>query len=194
MVKVEVLDVFPAKGSSSQFALLLDRAGPRVLFMLIGETEGHAMALNSRGVQLPRPMTYQLIPQMVQAAGGEIEHVRVEALRGITFFAIIAVRGPDGTKEVDARPSDAINIALCAGLPIYVNDSVMERCAVDIPFPSDTAFRAHGIEQIHEKFRDRASKSRSEIDERVEGELTRVVLEHVKTMTANCSTSPPCMF
>ena len=185
MVKVELPDVFPAKQQSSQFVLLLDRAVPRVLFMLIGEAEGHAIALNSRGVQLPRPMTYQVIPQMIQAAGGEIESVRVEALRGTTFFAIIAIKGPEGIKEVDARPSDAINIALCARLPIYVNDSVMDRCAGEIPFPSDTVFRAHGIEQIREQFRERASKPPPKVAKDVIGELGRAVLEHVSTLTAD---------
>lgn len=185
MVKVEVLDVFPVEGCSSQGVLLLDRAVPRVLLMLIGEKEGRAMALNSRGVRLPRPETHELIPQIVEAAGADIEHVRVEALRSSTFFGIIAVRWPDGTREVDARPSDAINIALCAGRPIYVNDSLMDRCGIEIPFASDTVFRAPGIEQIQKQFLELVSKSRPSIGEQTQEEIGRTVLEHVKTQMAS---------
>jgi bifunctional DNase/RNase len=169
MVKVEVLDVFRSEGRSTQLVLLLDRTVPRVLLILVGEFEAKAMALNSRGVQLPRPMTYQLMPQLLEAVGGEIDHVRVEAMRATTFFAVIVVRGPEGTREVDARPSDA----------------VMDRCGVEIPFASDTVFNSHGIETSNRQFLEGAPSSERRIDEKAVEELREAVLDHVKSLREN---------
>jgi uncharacterized protein len=73
-------------------------------------------------VETPRPFTAVLAASLVTAAGSHIEEVRITKLIDCVFYATAVVRGPAGPEEVDARPSDAVNLALAARVPIRVDD------------------------------------------------------------------------
>ena len=79
-----------------------------------------------------RPVTYTFIANLLEASGADLEDVSVSALKGDTYYATVTLRIGDTVREIDARPSDAINLALQMGRPIYVAESVMEKAAVDI--------------------------------------------------------------
>jgi bifunctional DNase/RNase len=104
--------------------VLRDRNGDRGIPIWIGPAEAGSLALVMESVETPRPFTARLAASLVAAAGATIAEVRVTQLIGQVFFATVVVRGPSGTAEVDARPSDAVNLALAAGVPIRVDDQL----------------------------------------------------------------------
>ncbi len=110
--------------------VLREKDGDRMLPIWVGPPEGDALALQLAGESMPRPMTADLMARLMDAAGARIERVVVSSLRENTFYAIVVV-GRDGqTSEVDARPSDAFNLALRVGAPIFVDSEVMTQSAV----------------------------------------------------------------
>lgn len=111
---------------SSHVIFLEEEDGPRRLPIWVGAAEATTLALRLRDVELPRPGTYQLAGDLLRAAGAHLREVRIVALTESVFFAE-AVLG-DGT-TVDARPSDALNLALVVGAPVLVDEAVLERAA-----------------------------------------------------------------
>lgn len=104
--------------------ILQERGGERALPIWIGPAEAAAMALAMESAESPRPFTAKLAASLVEAAGSRIEEVRITRLLEGVFYATVIVRGPDGPQGVDARPSDAVNLALAAGAVIRVDDEL----------------------------------------------------------------------
>jgi RNA polymerase sigma factor (sigma-70 family) len=126
--------------------VLTERAGGRRLPIWIGPVEATALALTLESVETPRPFPYKLAAGLVEAAGSQITEVRITRLLSSVFYAIVVVQGPAGPREVDARPSDAVNLALVTGVPIRVNAGLFAETARDpdaevrrVSFPSATA-------------------------------------------------------
>ena len=127
MTKVVVEDIRRVKdGANKRWAVIVlaDEQRQRYLPIWVGEQEGTALALLLRRVPLKRPLTIALMANLVNAAGSEIEEVRVEALKDETFYAIVKMRAHGSVLEVDARPSDALALAAHLDKPIYVSDGV----------------------------------------------------------------------
>src|SRR5207244_9861233 len=103
--------------------LLKEAEGERRLPIWVGAPEGDALALHLGDESMPRPLTADLMARLLEAAGAEVEQVRITSLRDSTFFATVVVAGHD----LDARPSDAPNLAARVGAPIFVDDAVMEQ-------------------------------------------------------------------
>ncbi|MFZ2043425.1 MAG: bifunctional nuclease domain-containing protein, partial [Trebonia sp.] len=126
--------------------VLTERAGGRWLPIWIGPVEATALALTLESVETPRPFPYKLAAGLVEAAGSQITEVRITQLLSSIFYAIVVVQGPAGPREVDARPSDAVNLAVVTGVPIQVNAELFAASARDpdadarrVSFPSATA-------------------------------------------------------
>jgi RNA polymerase sigma factor (sigma-70 family) len=135
LVDVEVVDVrrepaFVPGAARTHVVVLRERGGQRTLPIFIGEPEGRALVSNLTGRQTPRPMIYQMAASMVAALSGSVAEVRVVRLSENTFIAEVALEGPSGAKVVDARPSDAINLALLVGAPIRAADELLEQLAL----------------------------------------------------------------
>jgi RNA polymerase sigma factor (sigma-70 family) len=107
------------------YVMLLDeRDGDRRLPIWIGPAEATVLALAIQSVEMPRPFPYKMAAGLVEAAGSRINEVRITKLTDSVFYAVVEVQGPTGApgpREVDARPSDAVNLAVVAGAPIRVN-------------------------------------------------------------------------
>ncbi|HEX2445628.1 MAG TPA: bifunctional nuclease family protein [Vicinamibacterales bacterium] len=113
--------------------ILRDKDGQRVLPIWVGVFEANAIALQIENVATPRPMTHDLLKNVIQDLKAEIQKVVVSDLRENTFYAIIYLDSQGETVAIDARPSDAIALALRAHAPIYVEDSVIANAkTVDI--------------------------------------------------------------
>ena len=111
--------------SEMGFAVLLRGGGdPRTLPIFIGNLEAQSIAMVLDGVQPPRPMTHDLMVRLMEQAGRRLTRVEICALRENTFFAKLVLESDDG--EIDARPSDALALALRAKASIYVAPEVME--------------------------------------------------------------------
>ena len=83
------------------------------------------MALTLESAEHPRPMTYNLTASLLHAAGAPLREVRITRLTPPVFYATVIVDGPAGPQEVDARPSDAVNLALVAGVPIRMDSRLL---------------------------------------------------------------------
>jgi len=106
--------------------ILRDQEGQRVLPIWVGVFEANAIALQIENVQTPRPMTHDLLKNIIQDLEARVERVVVCELKENTFYATIYLHSHGGTISVDARPSDAIALALRSGSPIFVEESVIQ--------------------------------------------------------------------
>ncbi|CAI8032119.1 Uncharacterized protein Rv1829 [Geodia barretti] len=104
------------------------------LFLLIwiGPTEAEAIAVKMQGMTVPRPLTHDLLVDLVKSVGGSFEHILVNDLQNETFYAKVVIRVGDQTHEIDSRPSDAMAVAVRAEVPIYVADEVMDKAAISM--------------------------------------------------------------
>jgi bifunctional DNase/RNase len=120
--------------TNESFVLLLNERGgqERELLILIGPSEAYAIARGIEDIDPPRPFTHDLIKNLVTGMKGRIERVVVTELKDNTFYAIIEIK-IDGRKvKIDARPSDAIAVAVRTSSLIYVEEAVL-RSAGDFP-------------------------------------------------------------
>jgi RNA polymerase sigma factor (sigma-70 family) len=129
--------------------LLREEAGERRLCIWVGAFEATQIAFALEGTELPRPMAYQFMTALLEATGGRLAEARVTRLADGTFYGVAVVEGPSGTREIDARPSDALNLALLVGAPIRVDPEVVAEAsdsergarllAEAAAYPDDTA-------------------------------------------------------
>ena len=127
MVKMQVFRVGIDQQRGVPFVLLADEEEKRLLPIWIGPFEANAIATEMRGKTFPRPLTHDLLRQTVEALGYRLTQVAVTRLEEGTFYAELTLEGETQTKVVDARPSDAIALALRAGASIFVDDEVLKR-------------------------------------------------------------------
>ena len=111
--------------------VLRERDGNRRLPMFTGSAEAIALASSLGAGDLPRPRAYQLAADLLAAAGSRLTEVRITTLADGVFHAAAVVAGPDGTAEVGARPSDVVNLAVLAGVPIRVDAAILDDPVVD---------------------------------------------------------------
>jgi RNA polymerase sigma factor (sigma-70 family) len=136
--------------------LLAEQDSDRVLPIWIGGFEGDAIAIGLAHAEASRPLTFSLAARLVEAAGGRLQEVRIDRLVEETFYAQVIVDAPDGTRTLDARPSDAIALALEASTPIRVSGQVMHQAAIgraELPQKTspDSRSARERIEQIRER-------------------------------------------
>lgn len=131
-VPMRVIDVrreSDARGPLRRHVVILeDASGAQRLPIYVGQSEGTAIALELTGAELPRPMTYAFVQGLLDAVGGTLAEVRINRLADETFYAAAILDGAHGPATVDARPSDAINLALIVGAPITVDPGVLAEC------------------------------------------------------------------
>jgi len=106
--------------------VLRELEGQRVLPIWVGVFEANAIALQIESVQTPRPMTHDLLKSVIDELGGRVERIVVCELKENTFYATLEVRSAKGLLRLDARPSDAIALALRSGARIFVEDAVIQ--------------------------------------------------------------------
>ncbi len=112
--------------SGGGYAIILKEiGGERRLPIIIGQFEAQAIALELEGIKPPRPLTHDLLKNIIEALGYSVESIVVYDLKDSTFYAKIKFDIPT-VEDMDARPSDAIAIALKFGAPIYVSTNIME--------------------------------------------------------------------
>ncbi len=136
-VRCEILGLSSSPSTGGAYAILLKEAdGNRRLPIIIGAFEAQAIALEIEGIKPPRPLTHDLLKRLTDNLGARVAEVIVDELRENTFFAKIILEVSGLTQEIDARPSDAIALAVRADAPIFVAEAVMEAAAF---IPSEEA-------------------------------------------------------
>lgn len=111
----------------------------RYLPIWIGPPEADAIAVRLQEVSVPRPLTHDLLHNSIKDLGGVIDHIVVSSMENDTYYATIVVRQGDTTVEIDARPSDALALAVRASVQIFAAPEVMEKCGVRLDKDSGLA-------------------------------------------------------
>lgn len=130
MREVDVMGVRVEMPSNQPIVLLREVAGDRYLPIWIGAVEATAIAFAQQGVTPPRPLTHDLMKDILAATGNELSEVRITDVRDGVFFATLVFASG---AEVSARPSDSIALALRTGTTIYCDDAVLAEAGLSAP-------------------------------------------------------------
>ena len=124
-MKIKGLMVDPV--TNMPIVILKDESDDRVLPIWVGIFEANAIALRIEDIETPRPMTHDLLRNLLESLQASVEKVVVTDLKDNTYFAQIHLQVDGSARQVDARPSDAIALALRAEAPIYVEQEVLDQ-------------------------------------------------------------------
>jgi bifunctional DNase/RNase len=130
MVEVTIDSIRVSLMTQHRVVVLKESDTDRYLPIWIGPFEADAITIQLQGVQVPRPLTHDLLKSFIRELGISVSHVLVSELRNDTFFARIIVDINGNSKEIDSRPSDAIALAVRVGAPIFVAEQVMDLASI----------------------------------------------------------------
>jgi bifunctional DNase/RNase len=128
--------------------LLRDREGQRVLPIWVGASEANAIALQIENITTPRPMTHDLLSDVLENLDAKCERVSVTELRDNTFYASITVSINGSEVEIDSRPSDALALAVRVSAPIFAAEEVIEESAIEFEH------EVEDTEEVVDKFKE----------------------------------------
>lgn len=110
--------------------ILREKEADRYLPIWIGPAEADAIAVKLQNVSVPRPLTHDLLRSVIHSLGSAINHIIVSDLENDTFFAKVVLMSDENTIEVDARPSDAIALAVREQIPIFADETVLTKAGI----------------------------------------------------------------
>lgn len=134
MIEVEVESIRISLMSEHRVIILKALEDEWYLPIWVGPFEAEAIAIRLKNVEVSRPLTHDLLKNMIKNLGGSVSHILVDDLRDDTFYAHIHLDVNGQPMSVDSRPSDAIALAVRVGVPIYVEEEVMRQAGI---FPDD---------------------------------------------------------
>jgi hypothetical protein len=150
MVEMELVGVRVELPTNAPIVLLRETNGQhRTLPIFIGGPEAQAIAFALEGVDTPRPMTHDLMRDMLEELGVSLQRVVVTELRETTFFAELHLVSGDTTRVVSSRPSDAIALAVRTSTPIFAEENVLDEAAYP-PEPDGDEEPEDVVEQFRE--------------------------------------------
>ena len=130
LVQMEVSKIRIDERRGEQVVVLKERGGNRFLPIIIGISEVTAIKMKITGIQPPRPLTHDLLKETITQLGATLQRIVITKLEFNTFFAKLVLQTREGgLREVDARPSDSIAIALRSDAPIFVAEEVLNQVA-----------------------------------------------------------------
>lgn len=146
-VLVDILGLSTNPASGGAYALILREVhGSRRLPIIIGAAEAQSIALEMEGIKPPRPLTHDLMKNIIASFGGELTDIVIDDLRDGTFYAKLNI----DSQQIDSRPSDAIALAVRYGVQIYVASTVMDEAAF-VPEEEDEEQQAPAPKQPKSK-------------------------------------------
>lgn len=150
------LDSIRASVMSYQRVVLLKDANSspeRYLFIWIGPNEADAIAHKLHGARIPRPLSHDLMLSFIETLGAEVSYILINDMKENTYFAKIGLTVGGREVEVDARPSDAINLAVRAQAPIYAEEEVLDNHAIYLDARTGKASKPDGAEDATDRER-----------------------------------------
>jgi bifunctional DNase/RNase len=142
MIEMNVECVRVSMQNYNRVVILKEKESERYLLIWIGPPEAEAIAMRLGDVSPPRPQTHDLMRNIIDSVGAQVSYVLVNDLNNDTFYARIILEHSGRTIEIDSRTSDAIALAVRAQVPIYAEESVLDRAGIlldkeqDEPLPS----------------------------------------------------------
>jgi bifunctional DNase/RNase len=131
LVRVTIDSVRVSLMSQQRIVILKDADSDRYLPIWIGPCEADAITVELQEVEVPRPLTHDLLRSVIEKMGAEVAQILVSELRDDVFYARVVLDVNGKEMEVDSRPSDAIALAVRSSAPIFVDDSVMDKAAIE---------------------------------------------------------------
>lgn len=133
MIEVTVAHLGLDRSTNTPVVILREKDGSRVLPIWIGPAEASAIAMVIQGVKAPRPMTHDLLKQLVVGLGAQLRRVVISQVKDNTYFAELLMSRDEELFQLDARPSDSIALALRLHAPIYTSDDLLDERSVEEP-------------------------------------------------------------
>ena len=130
MLELSIESIRANQMSYQRVVILKEKGSDRCLPIWIGPAEADAIAVKLQDLNVPRPLTHDLLGEVINALGGSVSHILVNDLHNDTFFAKIVIQVDGDTREIDSRPSDAIALAVRARVPIYAAEAVMDKAGI----------------------------------------------------------------
>lgn len=128
MIRVELSRIIIDEKRQDQVIILKEKNGERQIPIVIGFMEASSIKIKISGVDVPRPMTHDLLVQVIEVLSGSLVQVIIDKLVNNTFYAKLELKTKEGeTKMIDARPSDSIALAVRLKVPIFVSEDVAQK-------------------------------------------------------------------
>jgi RNA polymerase sigma factor (sigma-70 family) len=196
MVKVTIADVIkvvPKEGQEPLYeryvVVLYDEKGRRLVPIWVGPAEGEAIARELNDLAFFRPLTHSFFSSLLQGINARLEEVSVVALKKDTFYAVIKVRNGKKACEIDARPSDAIALAVLNDVPIFVAEEVLETAGIKIPKTIKGSPNRKGLDKITKELKEwqrqyqaRSAKIMKQYHERTPEEIAKANEEAIAAL------------
>ena len=125
-IQMELHKIIISENQEQQIIVLKEVDGDRKFPIVIGSPEAYAIDRRLKGIPTPRPLTHDLLANVIETMGGSIDHIEINDLQAHTFFARIHIRLNNKMLEIDSRPSDAIALGIATVVPIFVAEHVLE--------------------------------------------------------------------
>ncbi|HUF52610.1 MAG TPA: bifunctional nuclease family protein [Dehalococcoidia bacterium] len=130
MVEMTIESIRVSLMNYQRVVILKEKDSDRYLPIWIGPAEADAIAVRLQDVQVARPLTHDLLRDLIEKLGASVDHIVVSDLSNDTFYAKIMLQVDGRSLEIDSRPSDAIALAVRAQVPIFADESVLEKAGV----------------------------------------------------------------
>jgi len=131
MVRVTIDSIKVSLISHHRVVVLREMEAERYLPIWIGPFEADAITTKLQGVEVPRPLTHDLLKSVIQEMGAAVSYVLISDLQDETFYGRIILELNSQLFEIDSRPSDALALAVRTNAPVYVEDSVMQKASIE---------------------------------------------------------------
>lgn len=139
MMEVKVVHLGLDRSSNTPVVILQEKDGERVLPIWIGPSEASAIAMELAGVKFSRPLTHDLVKQVILGLGGKLSRISITRVQENTYYAEMEIHYGDSVARIDARPSDSIAVALRFGAPIFTQEDLLGVSTIDLVEPAPGA-------------------------------------------------------
>jgi bifunctional DNase/RNase len=166
MLEMQIYSIRGSMISSQHVAILKEKNGPRYLPIWIGPFEAEAITVKLRSMAAPRPLTHDLIKNIIEGLGAMISYVVVNDLHDDTFYARIVIQYQGKDIDIDSRPSDAIAIALRTNAPIYVEDVVLDKAGIILEQETTKPAQEEGTTPAAKNTKETVKEPKGKVDEK----------------------------
>ena len=158
MVEMTIDSIRVSMVNYQRVVILKEKDAERYLPIWIGPAEADAIAVKLQGVSVPRPLTHDLLRSVIDTLGAVVRSIVVCDLKSDTFYAKIVLSVDGSQLEIDSRPSDALALAVRAGVPIYAEESVLDRASILLDKETGKPITADEVAETPEKEKGKGKK------------------------------------
>ena len=157
MIEMEIESIRASLMNYQRVVMLKEKEAERYLPIWIGPAEADAIAVKLQGVTVSRPLTHDLLHSVINTLGATVNSITISNLKNDTFYAKIILNVDREQLEIDSRPSDALALAVRAEVPIYAEETVLDRAGIFLdtetgkPIPQETGEAGGGGKKVNEE-------------------------------------------